>query len=698
MRRLLGCVLSLFAFVVAGCASIPQGAASVDAVSIENNHAIASGDIEEVIATTESPKLFGLFRGAIFDYSLFDESVLARDLERVERFYRTHGFYEARVRAGRVHYKSAAHVEVTIDVDEGPRTTIAHVHIDGVAGLPIRARRAVESAIGNLVATGASFEEGPFDEAPKDATRALTDRGFAWAKVEHRADVDVGAHSATLYFSITPGPDSKIGKVRIEGLKKLPEPPLRRAIDLRVGEHYSTNKLERAREAVLGLGAFSAVEVTPDLGDGPTADHTVPIVVHVHEQRVHSVVLGGGIELDALKTEAHVHAGWEHNNFFGGYQHFQVDLKPGLDLYPTRIPTFQAPTTVLPEERFTMSLRQPGFLEARTNAVITQEINTYPVLLSPEVDPRDPVIGYVEYKGAAGIERTFRKLFFSPTYDLQYNLPFAYHGRLDPALRSVLVSYVDVGGRFDLRNDRLRPHSGIYLADDIQFAGLGGDALDIRLKPEVRAYIPLGPKVTLATRATVGFLFPFNYGAASAAGATGERLDRTRWTEDLELIYLRGFFSGGPSSNRGYPLRGVGPHGVVPFLNPGLEAQALSQSCNLKRATTNAIACDVPLGGLSLWVASVELRVPIAGPFSRVVFVDASDVSPNRFSQRLDYPHLSTGHGLRLDTPIGPVRADFGYRIPGLQYPSSADPIAEGDPGTIFGLPIAFAFGLGEAF
>ena len=30
-------------------------------------------------------------------------------------------------------------------------------------------------------------------------------------------------------------------------------------------------------------------------------------------------------------------------------------------------------------------------------------------------------------------------------------------------------------------------------------------------------------------------------------------------------------------------------------------------------------------------------------------------------------PHLSTGLGFRYDTPVGPVRADFGVRIPGLQ-------------------------------
>jgi outer membrane protein insertion porin family/translocation and assembly module TamA len=62
---------------------------------------------------------------------------------------------------------------------------------------------------------------------------------------------------------------------------------------------------------------------------------------------------------------------------------------------------------------------------------------------------------------------------------------------------------------------------------------------------------------------------------------------------------------------------------------------------------------------------------------------------------RLSRPHLSVGPGFRYDTPVGPIRLDIGYRIPGLQAPSSPD---EGTPSTTFGLPIAISFGIGEAF
>jgi outer membrane protein insertion porin family/translocation and assembly module TamA len=422
----------------------------------------------------------------------------------------------------------------------------------------------------------------------------------------------------------------------------------------------------------------------------------------VSPQKLKSVLLGGGLELDSIRAELHAHVGWEHRNLFGGFRHFQVDLKPGADLYPTRVPTFQKPTTVLPEERLRVELRQPGFIEARTHGVISSEFNTYPLLLSPLVDPKAPVLGYVEYKGSVGVDRTFWKLFLAPSYNFQWNDPFTYTGALDPDLRNLILSYVDLLAHFDFRDDPVNPHKGLYIQNDLQFAGIGGAARDVRIQPEVRGYIPLGKKVTIASRATVGFLFPFNYGAAAAAAAGNPVVgpDRADWVRDIEIIYLRGFFSGGPSSNRGYPLRGVGPHGIVPFFNPALQAAALAQSCNDPTSPTySAYRCAVPIGGLSIWEASLEVRFPILGPLSGNTFCDTSDVSPDRVSIRLDYPHLSCGLGLRYATPIGPVRVDVGYRVPGAQVPKGVNPIiVDGDPGTIFGVPIALAFGIGEAF
>jgi outer membrane protein insertion porin family/translocation and assembly module TamA len=186
----------------------------------------------------------------------------------------------------------------------------------------------------------------------------------------------------------------------------------------------------------------------------------------------------------------------------------------------------------------------------------------------------------------------------------------------------------------------------------------------------------------------VGLLFPWSYG-------DGRPRDPDAAARDAELIYLRGFFSGGPSSNRGYPLRGVGPHGPMPFFDLGGRT---APACLPGEPRRDPAECAVPLGGLSLWEASLELRFPLGGSLGGVTFCDAGDVSPYRADLRLDHPHLSCGAGLRYDTPIGPVRLDVGVRIPGAQLPRGVDPRVDGDPAAIYGLPIAVAFGIGEVF
>jgi outer membrane protein insertion porin family/translocation and assembly module TamA len=231
----------------------------------------------------------------------------------------------------------------------------------------------------------------------------------------------------------------------------------------------------------------------------------------------------------------------------------------------------------------------------------------------------------------------------------------------------------------------------------MQAAGLGGDARDVKIEPEVRGYIPVSRKVTLAARANLGFAFPGNYGGTieqdalygdPCGDAAADAACRQNWVRDLQITFLRGFFSGGASSNRGYGPREVGPYGTVPFFSAG---QTTSACAN------DPASCELPLGGFTLWEASLELRFPISGPLTGVTFLDASDVSAQVVDIRLNHPHLSAGFGARIQTPVGPVRFDFGYRIPGLQHPNTADENVE--PTTIWwDLPIAVSFGIGEAF
>jgi outer membrane protein insertion porin family/translocation and assembly module TamA len=678
---------------------VPKGRYTLESIEIRGEADVDEEDVEDQIASTPSPRFLGLFSGFIYDYQVFDRYVLERDLERIERYYRARGYYRARVRAAQVTLKGrGAHVRIR--VEEGPPVLLVRVDLHGLESLPKDEARRIRETAASALPLQSPLEEESFEEARTLILRALADEGYAYARVRSSADVDLPKSFASAGFWIEPGPKSVFGEIRFEGLGPLPEPPVRRALDVRSGDPYSQDELEEAKRALLDLGVFSAVTIDPVLeaNQDNTEPVRVPLIVRVERSKLRSVHLGGGVQADSVRTDLHLLAGWEDANFLGGFRKLVIEAVPGVVLYPTRLPSFEEPERLLPQGRLRTEFRQPGFLEARTNAVLRAQASAYPVLLSSARDPGIPVLGYRDLRASAGLERSRWKVYGMLSHNLQINNPFAYVGTLDPDLGTVLVSYPELFTTLDLRDDRVSPHKGVYVSMNTQVAGVGGDARDVKLQPEARAYIPLTKRVTLAARATVGFLFPSNYGGTVLRNArTGmpADADRAEWIRDIQLMFLRGFFSGGAGSNRGYALREIGPHGDVPFYNPSQTPAALAETCRSDNPDRPRAICDLPLGGFTLWEASLELRFPLTGPLSGAMFTDTSDVAAQRVKFRFNRPHLSVGFGLRYETPVGPVRLDLGYRIPGLQSPSSPE---EGRPATLLGLPAAISFGIGEAF
>jgi outer membrane protein insertion porin family/translocation and assembly module TamA len=712
-----------------GCASIPEGRSAVDSVRVAGARDLDTGDLATKLATAESPKFLGLLRGVVFDYEIFDASVLQRDLARVEHYCRAHGFLEAHARAARVQHKSANHVRVEIVVDEGPPTQNGRISVEGLDGVPPDIAAGVRAAAEQALPAGVRFDEDAYKKAQTEVGRALTDHGYAYATVRAEAQANLATHTIDYDFTLVPGPPAVFGAVTIVGLdpdaagpakQELDEAPLRRAMNIRPGETYSTATIEAATQALLDLEVMGAVQIIPQLSDPPTG--VVPLIVRIEPAKLRETRLGGGFELDQIKAELHGLIGWEDHNFLGNLRDFSVELKPGVVLFPTRIDKLISPTDYLPEERLRAQLRMPGVIEPRTTLFVRPEMNVYPLLVSPDPKPDQPVVGYIEPKGAVGLDRRFGKhLVVSLAQNVQGEIPFFYlvpAGVTKPPLPpSVFLSYPQLVTTLDYRDDPIHTHKGFWLSNDFQVAGLGGTAQDVRVTPEVRGYVPLAHGVTLAARTQVGFLFAQNYG--DSVKHPGDLLtiptnatDLANRNSDIQIAYFRGFFSGGPSSNRGFPLRGIAPHGVVPFLNPATARQQVALNCDPTSMTFEASECLLPIGGFTQWEASVEGRFEISGPLGAAIFCDAGDVAAKQAEIRLDHLHLSCGAGVRYDTPVGPIRLDIGYRIPFLQVLPYKDEAAvfkadntEGIQPSLFGngqagsgIPLGLSFGVLEAF
>ncbi|MGH7440042.1 MAG: POTRA domain-containing protein, partial [Polyangiaceae bacterium] len=429
------------ALAVCACATIPPGRSAVDVVEILGARDVPADDTADRLATTASPKFLGLFRGIVFDYSIFDAPTLQRDLARVERYYRGKGFFEAHARTARVIPDGAGHVRVEIVVEEGTPTLDRRTQIDGLETLSPAVADEARAAVDSALPVGARFDEDAYKGAQATLTRVLTDEGYAYARVEVSAEADLPAHVVDYTFKVVPGPSTRLGPVTIVSvgadgstgpLGDIDEAPVRRALHLREGAPFSTTKIESATQALLDLKVFSAVDIVPGLSDPPS--DVVPLTVKVTPTKLRTLRLGGGVELDEIKTELHALAGWEDLNFLGGLRDLNVNFSPGVVLYPVRVndlvPQPPAPFRLLPEEHLRAELRQASFIEARTSLFIRPEINVYPLLVpesGADTHTDVEVVGYVEPRVAIGVDRRFGRRFSARlAQNVQAEIPFSY--------------------------------------------------------------------------------------------------------------------------------------------------------------------------------------------------------------------------------------------------------------------------------
>ena len=173
-------------------------------------------------------------------------------------------------------------------------------------------------------------------------------------------------------------------------------------------------------------------------------------------------------------------------------------------------------------------------------------------------------------------------------------------------------SSATIGLVYDDSEPMFSPLHGWYFSSGLTWGGIGfhSDYHYTKTSSEVRKYTTLYKQLVLAARVQGGFMKPLRSGEVTPIA------DR--------------FYAGGSNSVRGWSRFNLGPKS----------------------------ADNLPLGGNSLLVSSVELRYPIWNILSGVVFCDAGNVWTGTYDHNLTQFKYSGGGGLRISTPLGPIRVD----------------------------------------
>ncbi len=556
------------------------------------------------------------------------------------------------------------------------------------------------------------FTEDQYETNRRTLTRALTDAGYAYAHVDKEATVDVPQSLATVTYTVRTGPLCTFGAITFKGLAGVPEWLMRPALGFHEGNAFSTSKLAAGETALTDFNIFGSIAIEPNT-TGNDRPSKVPITINVERAKKGTIKLGAGAEAGDVVAIRGV-AGWQDNELFGFVDRLNIELRPRLVFYPVQLATlFSKPPflKVVPEFTFRAQYSLPIPLDPATRVFLQGDASiARPANLPIPTNPtsEEQILGYQEVAGQFGLQRKFidDRLFVFPSFNIQFQNPISYND-IPTGLTSLQLRNLELYLELDLRRgangwDSIHTRSGFFASTDFQVGGyfLGGDASDLRIRPEVRFFIPLWRKGVLAARTGTGLLYAHDYGGELTTSPTTSQVlgipeGRPTIDRDLQIMSTRGFYSGGPASNRGYSFNEIAPHRVI---------------------DDNGFYLTSPqsVGGRTEWDASVELRVLFSDALGGVVFVDSSDVTGGFAEYRITHPHVSTGLGLRYDTPVGPLRVDLGLRIPGAQVIGQSTVksclstglpvncskliIDEGDPATILGLPLALAIAIGNAF
>ncbi|WP_238313354.1 autotransporter assembly complex protein TamA [Methylobacterium organophilum] len=498
--------------------------------------------------------------------------------------------------------RNRALVPVKIAVDPGPLYTLRSVKARDARGRPFPEEVLPER-----------FTRVDDDVPARSATvlareARIVDRfralGHPFAKAIARDPVvDDAGHVMDVGFTIEPGPVAGIGEVAVHGAEGIDPAVIRSFIYTEPGDPYAPKavaELRRTLAKVEGLGSIRVRE-----GEALDAQGNLPLFVELGERERNLIGLSARYStVDGPGVRAY----YANRNLFGGGETFRIDadlyyLGLGFDPYAQQRKVAGIGTNGL-GGRVSATFVKPALWGTRNDFLAN-------VFAAREVQQS-------YFVDAAGASAAIRHRFLD-SFSAQIGIDGQF-GRSKDALGTVdyrLIG-VPISVTYDSTDSLLDPTEGVRLMASVApYPGfMGSDPGIVVAKAQGSTYYSLDDESRYILAGRIGL------GSVSGAGLA-EIPDNFR------------FFAGGGGSVRGFPFRTLGPRG--PF--------------------------NLPIGGRSLFEASLEARIKVTDTIGVVPFFDAGTAFASPvpdFSERI---RKAAGIGLRYYTGIGPVRVDLAFPL-----------------------------------
>lgn len=557
---------------------------------------------------------------------------------------------------------------IVLKASKGPRVSVETLRFEGATSLPPKElRKAVLFHEPQLFGLSRSH---PGPKALEESRLALVDlyarSGFPEARVE--AAMEGTGDERTVVFRVTEGRRRTIGSLAFPGAEAIGPDELLRLTKRSVGQPYWAEQDVESAEAVRKAYArrgFDEAVVTPRPG-APDAEGRVPVVFEVVEGKAYllgEVAVSGNhktrakriLSLGDERRGRPLDSGQlaEHQarlSRLGVFDTVSITSAPVPGSSPPEksvlVEVVERPTRYLEygldlntqrglEVAATLGERNlfGNAVNGAVSALVGKERQSYVVEIG-----QPALFGtrlYNAVKGTYTYDKTYDN-FSLQTMGVETGFSWEFHPKRiltlvykieeqipvdiqpvdadEPVPTAARIGSITPTVSLDRRDDPFLTTTGTYFLfrDKASREWLGGDSDFDRLEFDGRRFRSFGARITLATALRAGY--------AQAHGTS-------------ELPVGERFYVGGASTHRGFREKGLGPKGED----------------------------GSSLGGTSYLIGNVELRTPLLGPVEGGIFLDVG----NAWEGRIDVTDLrwAAGLGLRLRTPIGPLRVDAGYLI-----------------------------------
>jgi outer membrane protein insertion porin family len=593
----------------------------------------------------------------------FDEEEFRRDVIRLHVLYRRSGFPNAVVDTAV--RREPGNIFIKFLITEGAPMVTTQVRVTGIDSLPAWLRNI--ATLDLPLQVGDPFNRYLMQQSADSIERRLRDRGYPSASVFTGFEANRERLAARVNLEVDPSTRAVIGDVDVVGVRRIDTTVVRDLLVSRPGRRYSQDELLVSQQNLYQSDLFRYATVNIDSAGFKPGGATVPLLVQVNESRRRRIrgSLGYATE-DCFRGGL----GWTFRNFLGGDGRL-LDLSARVSKVGVGDPTdwgladgicsSSANDSIgssLLNYHLGATIRRPAFLNATTSLAV-----------SVYTERRSEYLVYLRRETGTSVtlrrEQLRRRIPLSLTYNLSYGRTDATEVSFCASFNACTQDVVDLLQRNRVLgtltglatvprvNSLIDPTRGSLKSLEVtvssRFLGSASFQEFVRGVAEAAWYRQLTRGVVLSWHVRGGAIFAPEVDVATETGNFVPPEHR--------------FYAGGPNDVRGFNRNELGP--VVYVVSKAEVDDAAADSG--RRINPDSVQVSAT-GGNTLAVGNVELRVPSPVFGSRIrlaAFVDAGGAWQRPEGDPVI--RVTPGVGLRVATPLGPLRFDVAYNPYQLQ-------------------------------